>query len=53
MPQYALDLLKFIHGNLRVGAGQESCSCANGVPQGLTTSPMLFDIYTESLFEEI
>ena len=51
LPPYVLQLLKFLHHSLEYTLGAESCRASNGVPQGMTTSPMLFDIYTECLLQ--
>jgi len=40
-----LDLLDFIHYNIRVRIGETQITTSRGVPQGLTSSPILFDIY--------
>ena len=40
-----IKLLKFIHSNLVITIGNESTKTNKGVPQGLTTSPLLYNIY--------
>lgn len=49
----SLELLKFIHRNLRISIGGREVTTSRGVPQGLATSPALFDIYTESILEKL
>lgn len=44
-----IDLLKFIHKNLRVCLAGQQTTTSKGVPQGFSSSPILFDIYVESL----
>jgi hypothetical protein len=46
-------LLKFIHSNIRIEMGLKSITTSKGVPQGLTTSPLLFDIYVEQLLKNM
>lgn len=46
-----IQILKFVHQNLRIKLGNKDCNIERGVPQGCTTSPMLFNIYTEELLE--
>jgi retron-type reverse transcriptase len=46
-------LLEFIHSNIRIEMGSKSVTTSKGVPQGLTTSPLLFDIYVEQLLENM
>lgn len=48
-----LNLLRFIHSNIRVEYGDISIKSTNGVPQGLTTSPHLFNIFSESLLTQL
>ena len=51
LPPHVLQLLKFLHSRLSFSLNGISCRSTNGVPQGMTSSPMLFDIFTESLLE--
>ncbi len=54
LPPEMLQLLMFIHQELRIGVGREArMSTTTGVPQGLTTSPLLFNLYTEELIERL
>jgi hypothetical protein len=46
-------MLKFIHGNVAVKFGNEKSSMSTGVPQGLTTSPTLFNISTLPLIDSL
>ena len=46
LPSYILELIEFVHQNLRIKLGRQSTLTSSGVPQGLTTSLLLFDIYT-------
>lgn len=48
-----LQLLQFIHGNMEVSMGNKSCKTGKGVPQGMMTSPMLFNVFMESLLERL
>ena len=49
-----LRLLEFIHYNLRVSIdGEHMVTTSSGVPQGLISSPLLFNIYVEPLLEEL
>ena len=48
-----LQLLKFIHANIRVTLGQHECRTTTGVPQGLTTSPACFNVFMESLLDQL
>ena len=38
-----------MHGNININLGKQSAKITNGVPQGLTSPPALFDIYIEEL----
>jgi hypothetical protein len=51
--QHDIELLEFIHYNLRIDIGGKSITTSRGVPQGLTTSPILFDIYVEGILENL
>ncbi len=42
----SLQLLKFIHARLNVVIGQSTAKMTSGIPQGLMSSPALFDVYT-------
>lgn len=44
-----MDLLKFLHKNTKIIAGNSYMYCSTGVPQGFLTSPILFDIFAENL----
>lgn len=46
-------MLKFIHSNLKIHLGESYYFTSKGVPQGLTTSPILFNIYVEELMNEL
>ena len=48
-----LNLLKFIHQQTKVVIGDEEVITNKGVPQGNLTSPLLFNIATEDLIEEM
>jgi hypothetical protein len=48
-----LRILEFIHHNLRVSLGTNEVTTSRGVPQGLTTSPLLFNIYVEDILERM
>lgn len=48
-----IQLLHFIHSNIRVSMGEKEVTTSRGVPQGLITSPILFDIYVEDLLYSI
>lgn len=53
MVEEQIRLLKFIHTNLRISLGGKEVSTSKGVPQGLTSSPPLFNTYTESFLERL
>ncbi len=38
---------------MKVQLGKESIRCTNGVPQGMCTSPLLFNIITDSLLKKL
>lgn len=48
-----MQLLEFIHSNMRIDIGDKSITTSRGVPQGLTTSPILFNIFVEPILEEL
>jgi hypothetical protein len=48
-----IDLLRFLYGNLRVAVGRGEMTTSRGVPQGLTSSPILFDLYVEPVLEAL
>jgi len=48
-----LKLLKFIHSNITIKMGKVQCKTEKGVPQGLCTSPMLWNIYLNSLLNKL
>lgn len=44
-----LNLLEFIHGNLSIKLGYHETKTYTGVPQGLITSPILFNLILDNL----
>ncbi len=46
MPTAFLEVLKFAHANLHIGLGKHSTATTNGVPQGMSSSPVLFNLYS-------
>ena len=48
-----LNLLKFIIKKIKIKYGNEHTEMKNGVPQGATTSPYLFNIVTKGLIDVI
>jgi hypothetical protein len=48
-----LDMIKFLFTNSSNRIGKHSITPTNGVPQGGTTSPILFDIFIESLVKKL
>ena len=51
MPENKIKLLQFIHCNLVTTFGSSQVTTNTGVPQGLSSSPMLFNLYTENIIE--
>lgn len=49
----SLQLTRFILSNLKVRMGNYEVPVSNGVPQGLLTSPMLFNIFAEPVLEDL
>lgn len=43
--EWELELLKFIHHNVVIKVGKYECRTTTGVPQGLKSSPSLYNIY--------
>jgi len=48
-----LKLLKFIHSNIKIQVGNKRCKTTRGAPQGLSTSPLFWNIYLNSLIEKL
>ena len=48
-----MKLFKFIHSNIEIKVGGKSCKTSRGAPQGLGTSPLFWNIYLNSLLEEL
>ena len=48
-----LKLLKFIHSNIKIQVGNKCCKTSRGAPQGLSTSPLIWNIYLNSLLEKL
>ncbi len=44
-----IDLLRFIHQNLRISMGGREVTTSRGVPQGLPSSPPLFNVLSEPI----
>lgn len=49
-----LQLLKFVYGNIRISNGKgKMVSISKGTPQGMSTSPLLFEIYIDSILSKL
>ena len=48
-----LKLLKFIHSNLKIQVGSKKCKTTRGTPQGVSTSPLFWNIYLNSLLVKL
>ena len=48
-----LKLLKFIHSNIKIKVGEKNCETTRGAPQGQGTSPLFWNIYLNSLQDEL
>lgn len=48
-----IQLINFIHKYLEIGFEDNTVTTTTGLPQGLKTSPLLFNIYSETLIAEL
>jgi hypothetical protein len=48
-----IQLLKFLHDNMKIQIGEITVNSSRGVPQGMISSPMLFNIYSEEILDEL
>jgi hypothetical protein len=44
-----MEMLRFIHGNIKIVGEWYEVKSNRGLPQGLTSSPQLFNIYIDDL----
>lgn len=48
-----IEIIKFIHSNIRIKLGGKKCHTETGVPQGLMSSPILFNVFVEDLLDKL
>lgn len=49
----SIDLLKWLYKNITVRLGNYSTSTSKGVPQGMRTSPLLFNFYIDGILDTL
>ncbi len=53
LSEQQVSLLKFIYNNIRITLGNSTITTSKGVPQGLCTSPILFNLYSQPILYEL